>query len=187
MIKREKSAKRQKKNLGKETQAKIAELWEENKLRRYFVRLFGKYDVRNEEQFIRFGKWLIFIVLCLMEILLFMQHLSEFIVEKKWVTMTFFLGVELLLTISEGMKLFVLKDGKVRKSVYGFGTIAACSLMFFGDNALTLVIYVLILTEFYIDTEKNVPAVGILCSGCLGLELGCFSYGSDLALAFALF
>ena len=154
----------EKKKRAKEIQDKFAERWEENKLRMYFVRLFGKYDLRNEEQFIHFGKWLIFIVLCLVEILLLLQNLGEFITQKQWIRLTVFCGAEFVLTLSECMKLFVLKDGKVRHSVYGFGILAACSLIFFQDGALTLVIYFLILTEFYIDTENNVPAIRILFS-----------------------
>ena len=171
----------------KEIQGKFAERWEENKVRMYFVRLFGKYDLRNEEQFIHFGKWLIFIVLCLVEILLLLQNLGAFITQKQWIRLTVFCGVEVVLTLSECMKLFVLKDGKVRHSVYGLGTLAACSLIFFQDGALTLVIYFLILTEFYIDTENNVPARQILLSAIFLYALSyvlktLFVYGGEIKI-----
>ena len=43
--------------------------------RSYFFRVFGKYDFQDKEQFVRFGKWLLFIILTLVEILLIMDSL----------------------------------------------------------------------------------------------------------------
>ena len=50
----------------------------EKGFRNYFVKLFEKYDVRNERQFITFGKWLLFIILVLVELLALVGHILAF-------------------------------------------------------------------------------------------------------------
>ena len=56
---------------------------EDGKIRAYFERLFSKYDVRNEQQFALFGKWLIFILLLIVQSLLLLQHFDMFFSIKK--------------------------------------------------------------------------------------------------------
>ena len=45
--------------------------------RNYFLRILGKYNFRDEKQFVRFAKWLIFIVLVVVEIFTVLQHINN--------------------------------------------------------------------------------------------------------------
>lgn len=130
---------------------------EENRLRTYFVRLFGKYDIRNEQQFNAFGKRMIFIVLVVMECLILLQHadLVHTFFSDGWKTLVPLCIVTTVLTISEWLKLFALKGGVKEKIVfYVVNALAACCFLFFASGNYALIIYLLVLTEFYITTEK---------------------------------
>ena len=82
---------------------------DERGLRAYFVRLFGKYDIRDEKQFISLGKWLIFVVLVIVEALILLQHLYEFSERGGWGMLLAVLIVESALTLSSVMKFFVVQ------------------------------------------------------------------------------
>lgn len=152
-----------KKRKSKEIQEKIAERWEENRVRAYFVRLFEKYDVHNEKQFISFGKWLIFLVLVLVEVLILVHHLSNYESRGGIKTLTALLIVEGALTLAEGLKLFIVKKSKLRSLFFAVDALAACGFMFFADGTLPIVIYMLILTQFYISADHTRLSVVLLC------------------------
>ena len=156
------------KNAITENKGKQSERKEEKRLRAYFVRLFGKYDIRNETQFVIFGKWLIFIVLILVETLIFMQHLDDYFQPKGWKIFIAILTVSTLLTLSEGLKSFVITKGKIRALFYTIDALAACCFMFVTGGVLPVVIYMLVLTEFYIGVDDTQPRVVMLCfSACI--------------------
>ena len=137
----------------------------DRKIRTYFLRLFGKYDLRDKEQFIRFGKWLIFIVLIVMETFLLLQHLSDFMANGGWMQFFMLLAVESTLTISQAMKLFVVKNNKVRIPFYVLDAIAACCFIFFSDGTYALILYMLVLTGFYLGAETNRRAFSVFFLG----------------------
>ena len=74
---------------------------EEHRFRAYFVRLFEKYNIRNEEQFLRIGKRLIFIILVLVESFIVLQQFDHFADRGGWKNFTMILVVESALTLSE--------------------------------------------------------------------------------------
>ena len=142
----------------------MAEKWEENRFRAYFVRLFEKYDIRNEARFINFGKWLIFIILIWLEILIFLQYFSNIVQQNdRWPIFGLLLGVEAVLTVAEALTLFRKKDNSGKTVLYVIDALAACALMFFTDGTYPVVIYMLILTEFYIDAVRAKSSVAIFC------------------------
>ena len=65
---------------------KPTERREENPIKNYFLRLFGKITVKNEAQFLYLGKWLIFLLLLTVEVLMLLQSLPPKIssVENSW-------------------------------------------------------------------------------------------------------
>ena len=85
---------------------------EKRDLRSSFLRLFGKYDVRNEQQFIYFGKWLIFLVLVFVEALILLQNLYSAIKGGAWAMLVIVLALETVLTLSQALKLFAVKNKK---------------------------------------------------------------------------
>ena len=85
--------------------------WEKKgDFKNYFVRLFGKYDFRNEDQFLVFAKWLLYVLLIFVEILLFWQQWDRWDTKNGAVTNFILLGFEGLLLLSEGLKFFVFQN-----------------------------------------------------------------------------
>lgn len=138
---------------------------EDGKIRAYFERLFSKYDVRNEQQFALFGKWLIFILLLIVQSLLLLQHFDMFFSIKKWWA-AFPLQVNVaLFTLSEALKLFVVKSKTFTVLFYVFNAVSACAFLFWASGTYALIIYILVLTEFYITAQKGkaVAWIYVLC------------------------
>ncbi len=146
------SAKKSKQPRGERTDA----------LRAYFVRLFGKYDFRNEEHFLYFGKWLSFILLLLVESLIVLQ-LVDGVAEKGGVARLFIvLSIVVALSISMSVQLFAVKKVNVKLGFYAVNAIAACAFLFFVDGTYSLLVYMLILTQAYFETEKPKHSVLLL-------------------------
>ena len=163
---------------------KRAEKGEEGRLRAYFVRLFGKYDFRNERQFIFFGKWLIFLVLVVVELIIFIEQLNDFIEQR--CSLGAFIGllaIEGFLTMSESLKLFVVRrDGRIVFHV--FAALSACGMMFVTNGAYPLVIYLLLLTEFYLNTERSRLSLLMML---VAIPLYAVCYAAQLALSINIF
>ncbi len=137
---------------------------EENRIRAYFVRLLGRYDFRNERQFLHFGKWMLFILLLLVECLAVLQWVvGGFHVERDIHNFGVFLTVIGILTLSTALHMFAVK-GKKRIVFYIVDMLAACAFLFFdnGGRAYSLVIYMLILTQFYFETTGPKYSVYLL-------------------------
>ncbi len=133
-------------------------------LRAYFVRLFGKYDFRNEAHFLYFGKWLVFILVCLVECLLLLQQLSECIVGGKWWLLIVVASVVLALSVSIGLQFFVAK-GRAKLFFYGVDVVAACTFPIFAGGVYSVVLYMLVLTQFYFETKRPKYAFLLLLAG----------------------
>ena len=87
------------------TQKRVGK-WEELSIRNYFVRLFGKYDFRNEQHFLYFGKWMVLLLLLFVELWMILQHFDGFFHAGERVkTISLSAGV-LVLTVSEIFQLF---------------------------------------------------------------------------------
>ena len=153
---------------------------DEKGLRAYFVRLFGKYDFRNESQFVFFGKWLIFIVLLFVELLILLQQLDGFSENGGWGNLIALLVVVFVLTLSEALDLFALKKKNKGKIVfYIFEAVSACCLLFFTVGTYPIIVYMLVLTEFYISTEKTKPSFWLFF---MSVPLYAVCYGSQVAI-----
>lgn len=166
-------AKKGKRTAGKEQRG------EEKGLRAYFVRLFGKYDFRNEGQFIFFGKWLIFIVLFFVELLIVLQQIDGFSENGGWGNCIALLVVIFVLTLSEVLDLFAVKKNKGKIVFYILEALSACCLLFFTVGTYPIIVYMLVLTEFYISAEKSKPSLWLFF---LSVPLYAISYGSQVAI-----
>ncbi len=128
---------------------------EENKIRAYFVRLFGKYDFRNEEQFLYFGKWLIFILLLLIEVLVVLQSFDGFAAKGGWGNFIHLCSTVCILTLSMAVQLFAVKGIKAKIAFYVIDAIAACAFLFFAAGVYALIIYMLVLTQVYFEVKQT--------------------------------
>ena len=130
-----------------------AEKREEKPIRSYFVRLFGKINFKNEAQFLYFGKWLVFLALLTVEVLMLLQQTDEFKKERGWIRLVVLLSLVVLLTASEAVQLFAVR-GRARFVFYSIDAVAACCCLFFAYGTYPLILYMLALTQFYIGSEK---------------------------------
>lgn len=148
----------------KERLEKISEHWEEHRIRAYFVRLFGRYDIRNKEHFVAFGKRFIFLILVLVELLLIVQQLDVLLAGGDWRIFVMIISVAVAFTISEAMKLFVAKKDVGKRVFYMIDIIASCGFLFFTDGMYASILYMLVLTELYIDAKESKSAFALF--GC---------------------
>lgn len=174
----EKKKKRKSKKV-KKTAERLAEKWEESPIRDYFVRVFGNIRFRNEQQFLYFAKWMIFLVLIVVELLMMLWNINEFSGadgKKKLVILLIAVG---LLTLSEGLKLFIIKGSIARFILCAIEAAVACCFVFFADGTYPLILYILVLTEFYIGAEKMLFSVWVFC-GSMPLYAICYGLRDNL-------
>lgn len=145
---------------------------EKRDLRSSFLRLFGKYDVRNEQQFIYFGKWLIFLVLVFVESLILLQNLYSFIKNGGWTMLVTVLALETVLTVSQALKLFAVKNKKIRTAFYVLDAMVATGFLFIAQGTYPIIVYMLVLTEFYFSVEKTSSSIVLLCISAFLYALG---------------
>ena len=138
----------------------------EGRIRVYFSRLFEKYDIRNERRFLNFGKWLIFIVLVFVQALALVEHFSQFNERGGWKTLGALIALSGALTLSQLLKLFVLKGKQIKVGFYVLDTLAACAFTFLTKGTYPIVLYMLILTEFYLITEGAKLSFILFCASC---------------------
>ncbi len=133
-------------------------------IKQYFVSLFGKYNIRNEKQFVNLGKWLIFIVLLIVEVLMLVILLDGFSLQEEVLILVFVLVLEGVLTVSQVFKLFIVKSKtRVRVLFYILDAVCACGFSFLAEGTYTIVLYMLILTEFYVMPNKARTSFLVLC------------------------
>lgn len=154
---------------------------DERGLRAYFVRLFGKYDIRDEKQFISLGKWLIFVVLVIVEALILLQHLYEFSERGGWGMLLAVLIVESALTLSSVMKFFVVQKNKGRLGFYLFDVVAGCAFLFITDGSYPLIVYLLVLTALYFGAEKSISAWALIC---IAVPMYAVSYAVNASIGY---
>ncbi len=142
-------------------------------IRAYFVRLFGKYDFRNEAHFLYFGKWLVFILVLLVECLLLLQQLGDCIREEGWWRFTVVACVVVALAVSIALQFFAVK-GRGRIFFYIFDVVAACTFPILAGGLYAVVLYMLVLTQFYFEAKRTSHAFTSLI---IGIALYVIAYG----------
>ena len=162
------------KQKNKKSKRRLFEIGEDNRIKSYFVRLFGKYDFRNESQFILFSKVLLYALLVLVEVLMLWQQMRVWQTENgKWVLISL-LACTGGLTVSEGLRLFVFKHGKKDVPFSIANLVFACGILFLADGTHPITIYILILSELYIGVFKFRSAILIFCLA-MPLYAGCYT------------
>ena len=153
---------------------------EERGLRAYFLRLFGKYDIRDEKQFVLFGKWLILIVLVFLELLMLVQNLNR----VRFIGWSVFFGL-LSLTVVQtavgAVNIFAVKNDKGRTVVGFLEMLTAGGFLFVADGTYPIIIYMLVLTKLYIGADKTLPSIAVLFTA---LPLYGASYALQIYLRF---
>ena len=127
---------------------------EEDKLRIFLRRLFGSDDDLKEERLLIIGKWIIFGLLLLVELLILLQHVEQLILTKNWWSFYTLIAMMSILTIAETLMMFTLKKEKYNFVLYGVEIGAACGSVVATTGVYSLLLYILILTQFYCRTSK---------------------------------
>jgi signal transduction histidine kinase len=155
---------------------------DENKLRAYFLKLFGKWNVRDEKQFEHFAKWLIYVCYIVMEAFIILEHIYYFDERGSWQTFIVLIVVGGILLLSEGLKLFVAKE-KDKPVFYVVAVVAAVCCMFATSGIYPVVIFVLALTETYLRTWRFRTALSLFITAAIlylgGQMLQTFVYYPD--------
>ncbi len=149
--------------------------WEAGlRLFKFFENMFADTSKEGELRFIHFCKRVLFIVVLVVELLLLSQHVEFWISKGEWLTFIIVTSVTVLLTATQIFSLFVLKDGRNRKTLYVLQTIAVGCLLALTEGTYALFLYILMLTQLYLDIHNGKAAMGILI-GALILYAGCYS------------
>ena len=72
----------------------------------YLKRLFGEGEDLHEDRLLHIGKWVLFGLLVLVELLILLQRVEELILTKDWFTFTVLIAAAFILTVAEAVKLF---------------------------------------------------------------------------------
>lgn len=122
------------------------------------IEFLKKPDLNKETSLIFIGKILIFFLLVFFEIVIIAQHAVEWANEEQWWRIGVTAFVEIILTGAEAYKLFVTNKRVEKIFCYALDFIGSFLLVIITSSAFLSVLYLLILTEIYISTEKIVPA-----------------------------
>ena len=153
------------------------QLNKEKNLRTYFVRLFGWDDVRSEAQFHRYGRKLFFILLVLVEALVILQRIGVFLAGGDLGALLASCAVTLTLTISMALQLFAVKGEKGKTAFFITDAVAAALFLFFAGGSYAILVYALVLTQFYIElTQPKQSFMLLLLStlfymSCIGVQV----------------
>lgn len=120
----------------------------------YLKRLFGEDEKLYEDRLLFIGKWILFGLLVLVELLILLQHAENLIITKDWFTFSVLFIAALVLTLAEAVKLFFLHQDRYRMIFYFIEVVAACGFIAVTEGTYPVMLYVLILTQFYVGTTK---------------------------------
>ncbi len=156
--------------------------WETgSRIFKYFERMFADTSSQGEERFIKFCKKVLFVVVLVIELLLLSQHVELWVQVGEWLPCIIMAAVIVILTAAQVLSLFVLKDGRNRKTLYLLQTLAVCATFALTKGAYPMFLYVLMLTQLYLDMRSGRAALWTLV-GALLLYAG--SYCAQVFLSY---
>ena len=131
--------------------------------KKYFLRLFEKYDFRDEQQFVTF--WKVFSVCALvgLEILILLLHLDQFAERGGWKTLGALLSISVLLLTVQALKHFAVQNERAQKAFFILDMLFAGLFIFLTSGSYTLIVYMIILTEYYLTSQSTKRNLAVLC------------------------
>ena len=152
--------------------------WERGlRLRQYFSNMFADTTEAGEQRVIVFCKKLLFFVIITVELFILTQHVEGYVEKGDWIPLTVMSGISILLATAQTLSLFVLKDGRHRTALLLIQIFAVCVFQIITDGAYPLFLYVLTLTQLYLDASNGHFAVGLLV---VALILYALSYAAQV-------
>ena len=126
---------------------------EEAKLHAYFKRLFGNDEDKYEDRLLLISKWVMFGLLLLVELLIVLQHVETLIRQGNWFVFAVLTSAAVILSVAEGIKLFVLPQDKYRTVFYVIEIVASCGFVIVTEGTYPVLLYMLMLTQFYFSAS----------------------------------
>lgn len=152
--------------------------WEKGtRLRAYFTNMFGDNTPEGERKVIAFCKKALFIVVLVVELLLLSQYVEGWIADGEWLAFLIVSAASLILAGAETLNLFVLKDERHRMLLFLLQALAVFVILVLTEGSYPIFLYILLLTQMYLDTQDGRAATGVLV---LAMLLYALSYGAHV-------
>ena len=152
---------------------------EDSPFQAYLKRLFGGGDVLYEDRLLFISKVVLFGLVLLVEVLIMLQHAETLVMEKSWAPFSVLFIAAFVLTMAEGLRFFILKQDRYRKIFYFIEVCAACGFIVVSEGVYALLLYMLLLTQFYVSAPKGSSALWMYG---LSLPLYAISYALQVYL-----
>lgn len=143
----------------------------------FVSRFFDRFDFYDEAKFFNFLRSVLFIALVFTEVLIFMQVAYQWVKEDNYSQLIAVFAIEMVLTVAEGVKIFVFEEFKHKIALYVIDFLAAVLLIATTLSTYLIVLYILLLTEFYLSAQKKFPSVYIFL---VSVPVYLFAYGAVL-------
>ncbi len=114
---------------------------------------FDKYDY-SENKIVFIGKWVLFCLLLVVEILIAVQMGIQLNQAEKIPVFIFILLLEIALAVAELLKMFLLKGGGKAFGCYAFQILAAFLLTALTGHGYLIYLNMIILTSFYLSSKN---------------------------------
>ncbi len=150
---------------------------EEDRLKTRFEELSKSFDFGNQEQMHYLSKTLYFVLLLLVEFIVVLQQIDAFLGDGKWVNLFISCIGALMLAVFMALQLFFVRKRKNKIISYMLNVVASGLFLFFADGSYAMFIYMIVLTQFYIEMEQGKRTLMMFGGGvlfymfCIGLQL----------------
>ena len=148
-----------------------------NSTRSRFEQLSKRFDFGNEEQMHYISKALYFVLLLLVEFVVLLQQIDAYLDGGKWWYLFISCFGALLLAVFMALQLFIVRERRRKLVPYVLNALAAGIFLFFADGSYAMFIYMIVLTQFYIEVEQGKRSLMLFGGGvlfymfCIGLQL----------------
>ncbi len=152
-------------------------------IRARFQRLFEKYLFRDEKQFARAGKGLLFSILLLLGAFMLLEVLDGALNDGVWYSFFGALALLCTLVLCQALRLFVARYVATKDVLHAVSSLCACGFLLVTDGFYPVVFYMLVLTAFYSDRDKMKTTLYALL-GALLLYAGVYVLRLNIRVGF---
>ena len=151
----------------------------ETRAREYVSQIFDENEPKSKELLIQVGKWALFVLLIVMEALILIQHIERVMNGGHWIALALVIILVVLLSAAEETKLFSEEKRKLKILFYPLEILAACGILILTEGTYSLILYILILTQFYLGLKKSSLSLVLFL---IAVPLYAFGYGVQVYL-----
>ncbi len=138
---------------------KRAALESKERIRGVFTKFFEKFDLKEEKKLASLGRAIIFIFFFILEGLVYLQMFATPKTEDFQIKFLIFTISAVLFDGVEALNMFVFKTNKIKLVCYIFDALALVTMLAVTGNSYLWVLYMLVLTEFYLSAKRTSSVV----------------------------